>query len=195
MKQRNDHLCPQRFSASVRSPRSSLAPDCVWSWPSWSPPESCPDSSPESQTEHQHLFLTINHHFTHRENWLHCLLKSLKAVFLPSPGCSYTCSRSPRPGWPWWCSSRPPAGCTTAATESSSSTQPTPSVCVSARPTTGWRRRRRRRRRCWSRRLNQSSSPSRTCPETTETYIPRTERLSEGEVGGRGWKMKPILKK
>lgn len=68
MKQRNDHLCPQRFSASVRSPRSSLAPDCVWSWPSWSPPESCPDSSPESQTEHQHLFLTINHHFTHREN-------------------------------------------------------------------------------------------------------------------------------
>lgn len=40
------HLCPQRFFASARSPPSSPALSCVWSWPSWWRLASCPDSWP-----------------------------------------------------------------------------------------------------------------------------------------------------
>lgn len=101
---------------------------------------------------------------------------------MPSPGCSCTCCRSPRPGWPWWCSSHPPAGCTAAATESSSSTPPTPSVCVSGRRIEGSSRRRKRRRRCWSRRPNRSWSPCPRCPETTVTYTPRTDNRRAEKV-------------
>lgn len=101
---------------------------------------------------------------------------------MPSPGCSCTCCRSPRPGWLWWCNSHPPADCTAAATELSSSTPPTLSVCVSGRRIEGSSRRRRRRRRCWSRRLNRSWSPCRRYPETTVTYTPRTDNRRAEKV-------------
>lgn len=97
------------------------------------------------------------------------------------PGCFCTCFHSPRPDWPWWCSSRRSAGCTAAATGSSSWTRQRRSVCASARRRAGWSRRPRRRKRCWSLRPNRSWNLFLRCPETTARYTPRTGQ-SESET-------------
>lgn len=97
------------------------------------------------------------------------------------PGCFCTCFHSPRPDWPWWCSSHRSAGCTAAATGSSSWTRRRRSVCASVRRRAGWSRRPRRRKRCWSLMPSRSWNLFPRCPGTTAMCTPRTGQ-SESEA-------------
>lgn len=116
-----------------------------------------------------------------RQQWCQVYFVPVRQASLPR--CSCTCSRSPHLGWPWWCSSRPLAGCRGAATMWSNWTRPTRSVCENEMPAAVWKRTQRTRRRCWSLRLSLSWSLSQRCPMKTEMYTPRTV---DGRVRGMG---------